>query len=197
MAQSFRTIEGPSSGFFKDRGSKFFSYAYQVNSIDQVKDILEKIKKEYYDARHHCFAHILGLGTQSVIRANDDGEPRHSAGDPILGQIQSFDLTNTLVVVVRYFGGTKLGVSGLVAAYREAARDALCKANIISRVILQRFIIEYGYEKTGDVERILSEFKTEIVEQKFSEKCYFVGNIDPDRFPSFTAKMALINVIVH
>ena len=117
MVFSYKTIRKEAEGFYKEKGSKFIAKAYPAESIDQVNEILGELRKEFYDARHHCYAYILEPDA-SQYRANDDGEPNHSAGDPILGQIRSHELTNTLVVVIRYFGGTKLGVSGLINAYK-------------------------------------------------------------------------------
>ena len=129
MQDSFLTIGQPAEGLYKEKGSKFIGLAFPVKTEDEVKERLEETRKTYYDARHHCYAYILGHeGTQ--FRANDDGEPNHSAGDPILGQIRSKELTNTLVIVVRYFGGTKLGVSGLINAYKTAAALALDNTSI-------------------------------------------------------------------
>ncbi|MEQ9007162.1 MAG: YigZ family protein, partial [Ekhidna sp.] len=115
----YHTIKEKSEGLYKEKGSKYLAFAYPVKSEVEIKEIQESLRKEYYDARHHCFAWVLGMDDQSY-RANDDGEPAHSAGDPILGQIRSFELTNVLVVVIRYFGGTKLGVGGLINAYKTA-----------------------------------------------------------------------------
>src|SRR5690606_7725476 len=124
MDDGYRTIAQPAEGLYKEKGSKFIALAYPVYTEEEIKDRLAELRKKYYDARHHCYAYMLGAD-KSRYRANDDGEPNHSAGDPILGQIRSADLSNVLVVVVRYFGGTKLGVSGLITAYKTATADAL------------------------------------------------------------------------
>ncbi|UXX80026.1 YigZ family protein [Reichenbachiella carrageenanivorans] len=197
MAESYRIIKSPTEGFYKEKGSKFLAFAYQVNSLDEVKEKLEVLKKEYYDARHHCYAHLINDGHQQLIRANDDGEPNHSAGDPILGQIRSFELVNTLVVVVRYFGGTKLGVSGLVHAYKTAAEEALRMAEIEVIEIKQAFKVEYGYEKTSDVMRIVNDFGVEITSQEFLEICTLFGRIEPELFEALKDKLALAEVIVR
>ncbi|WP_420581930.1 IMPACT family protein [Reichenbachiella sp.] len=170
-------------------------FAYQVNSLEDVKEKLESLKKTYYDARHWCYAHIIEDGQHQLIRANDDGEPNHSAGDPILGQIRSFDLTNTLVVVVRYFGGTKLGVSGLIHAYKTAAEEALQKAKIEIVEIKQDFKVEYGYEKTSDAMRIVNDFGVEIKNQEYLEICTLYGRIEPEMFDALRDKLSLIQVI--
>ena len=127
MSDSFFTIIGPASGEYKEKDSKFLAFAYSVSSGEEVRARLQYLRKQYFDAHHHCYGYLIGLENPS-FRANDDGEPGHSAGDPILGQIRSFQSTNCLVVVIRYFGGTKLGVSGLVNAYKTAAAEALSKA---------------------------------------------------------------------
>lgn len=197
MAESYRIIKAPVEGFYKDKGSKFLSFAYQVDSVQEVKERVEALKKQYHDARHFCFAHLINDGHQQLVRANDDGEPNHSAGDPILGQIRSFDLTNTLVVVVRYFGGTKLGVSGLVHAYKTAAEEALSKAEIEIVEIKQDFKVEYGYEKTSDTMRIINDFDVEIKNQEFLEICTLCGRIEPEKFTALKEKLSLIQLIVR
>ncbi|WP_422361692.1 IMPACT family protein [Reichenbachiella sp.] len=197
MAESYRIIKSPTEGFYKEKGSKFLGFAYQVNNLDEVKKKLEALKKEYYDARHWCYAHIIEADQHQLIRANDDGEPNHSAGDPILGQIRSFDFTNTLVVVVRYFGGTKLGVSGLVHAYKTAAEDALQKAEIEVVEIKQDFKVEYGYEKTSDAMRIINDFGVEIKNQEFLEICTLFGRIEPEKFEALKDKLSLIQLIAR
>ena len=131
---SYKTIVNHSEGFFKDRGSKFISHAYPVKTEEDVKGILAQLRKDYYDARHHCYSYILNPD-KSAFRINDDGEPSGSAGKPIHGQLLSYDLTNILVVVIRYFGGTKLGIPGLINAYREATRDALNQTEIIKKTL--------------------------------------------------------------
>ncbi len=161
---------------YKEKGSKFIAFAYPVRSEEEVKAQLDLLKKEYYDARHHCYAYILGSLGQKY-RANDDGEPNHSAGDPILGQIRSRALTNTLVVVVRYFGGTKLGVSGLITAYKVAAAEALDKAGAIDVAITDMVKIWYPYEKTSEVMRLVGEFNIDIIGQTFTEMCELTGTI--------------------
>ena len=134
MEDFYKTIAVPAEGLYKEKGSKFISFAYPVQTEEQIKGIVAELKDKFYDARHHCYAWMLGAGKKN-FRANDDGEPSSTAGRPILGQIQSNDLTNILIVVVRYFGGTKLGVSGLIHAYREAAADALNHAEIIEKTV--------------------------------------------------------------
>ena len=145
----YRSIEAPSEGLFKDNGSRFIALAYPVETEGQVKEIVSSLKKEYHDARHHCYAYRLGYRAD-VFRANDDGEPSGSAGRPILGQIDSLGLSDVLVVVVRYFGGIKLGIPGLIRAYRSSTSDALSSARIITRTASRRFRLEYPYEQRDE-----------------------------------------------
>ena len=166
--KAFQTLLAPSEGLYKEKGSKFLSKAYPVQTEEEIKQLLSSIRKEYYDARHVCYAFSLQQPFLTE-RGNDDGEPAHTAGTPILNQIRSFELSNVLVVVVRYFGGTKLGVSGLIQAYKTAAEEALLKAKRITMEPKERYQIILPYEYTGHVMRwirevngvILSENKTE------------------------------------
>jgi uncharacterized YigZ family protein len=167
---SYKTTEKPSQGLYKEKGSKFLSFSFPVETEEEIKLRMDALKKEYHDARHHCFAWILGP-ERKVFRAFDDGEPNHSAGDPILGQIRSRNITNVLVVVVRYFGGTKLGLGGLIAAYRLAAVDALTKANIVEREIKTTLKIRFDYASTPEVMRLIKEFDLQILHQDFSGDC--------------------------
>lgn len=166
MENSYKVINSSTEGFYKEKGSKFISLAFQVKDEEEIKTIQEKLRKQYYDARHHCYAYILGEN-KDKYRANDDGEPAHSAGDPILGQIRAKDLTNTLVVVIRYFGGTKLGVGGLISAYKIATEDALNKADIIEKYVTISYNVITNYE---DYNVILKKTKLngfQILEQQF------------------------------
>ena len=156
-AYSFFTIKSIGQGIYKEKGSKFLGFAYPVLSESEIKEKIASLKSEYFDARHHCFAWMLG-SEKNQFRAFDDGEPNHSAGDPILGQIRSRNLTNVLVVVVRYFGGTKLGVGGLIAAYKAAAEDALSNSMIIEKEVIVRITLSYDYSVTADVMRMVKEF---------------------------------------
>lgn len=151
------------------------AFAYPVESESEVKEQLALLEKKYFDARHHCFAWMLGVAPRT-FRAFDDGEPNHSAGDPILGQIRSRDITNVLVVVVRYFGGIKLGVGGLIHAYRTAAEDALNQAEIIDREVMQTITIRYDYVATAEVMRLVKEYDLNIQDQKFEEECMLVAD---------------------
>ncbi|MBP5546826.1 MAG: YigZ family protein [Bacteroidales bacterium] len=154
---TYKTIAAPSEGLYKEKGSKFLAFAYPVHSLEEIKAHLEQLRKDYFDARHHCYAYILGP-RKDAFRANDDGEPSGTGGRPIHGQLLSADLTDTLIVVVRYFGGILLGASGLANAYKTAARDAIDHAQIIEKTIDVRYRFLFAYEAMNDVMRILKEF---------------------------------------
>jgi len=171
----YNTISKPSEGLFKDKGSKFIAKAFPVGSEIEIKAIQEQLRNEYHDARHHCYAYMLGAD-KKVFRANDDGEPSSTAGKPILGQIKSFDLTNVLIVVVRYFGGTKLGVSGLIHAYKTAAEEALKSAEIIKRTLHDYYILKFDYAAMNTIMRILKEENIEQTDQKFDLTCSVIIN---------------------
>lgn len=165
---SYITIQAPTEGLYKEKGSKFLAFAYPVSSEEEVKEHLRLLKKKYFDARHHGYAYILGPDAQTW-RAFDDGEPNHSTGDPILGQIRSRKLTNVLVVVVRYFGGTKLGVGGLITAYRAAADDALSKAVLEECEVVTQFDISFAFTATPEIMKLIKDFDLKILEQEFTD----------------------------
>ncbi len=154
---TYKTIAAPAEGLYKEKGSKFLAFAYPVRTVDEVKAHLEQLRKDYFDARHHCYAYILGP-RKDAFRANDDGEPSGTGGRPIHGQLLSTDLTDTLIVVVRYFGGILLGASGLANAYKTAARDAIDHATIVEKTIDCRYRLLFAYETMNDVMRILKDF---------------------------------------
>lgn len=172
----FYTIPEHTESLYKDKGSKFIALTFRIGSEEEVKERLKEVKKKYHDARHHCFAWILGLDDQTT-RANDDGEPSHSAGDPILGQIRSHNLTNVLVVVVRYFGGIKLGVGGLIHAYKTAANDALLKAGKEQVFEMRRVEFLFEYPQMSVVERLITDFKVDVIERDFMESCKISGTV--------------------
>jgi uncharacterized YigZ family protein len=168
---TYKTLSEPSEEvLFKEKNSKFFGYAHPISNEDEVKEIIETLKKQHHTARHWCYAYQLGTTTTSY-RANDDGEPNNSAGMPIYGQIQSFEVTNVLVVVVRYFGGIKLGVGGLISAYKTAAQMALEASEIIEKTIDIHFIISFDYKNMNKVMRIIKEKNLEIIAQKMEMSC--------------------------
>ncbi len=173
MEDQYKTIETPSTGYFKDKGSKFYSYAYPLKDEEEVKDLVAALKKEHHSARHHCYA--WRLGTEEIrTRANDDGEPSSTAGKPILGQLQSYDVTNILVVVVRYFGGTLLGVSGLINAYRAATIEALNNADILSKLIEIQYELKFEYAMLNTVMNKLKQENYDIVTTDFQESCRLI-----------------------
>ena len=188
MSKRFFTIQSSTEGEYKEKGSKFLAFAFTASSEEEIKMNLENLRKEYYDARHHCYAYFLGLENQT-FRTNDDGEPGHSAGDPILGQIRSFDLTNCLVVVVRYFGGTKLGVGGLVNAYKTATADALAKAKKAEIVIRLNITLRFDYPSMGLIERWMEEFGVEGVERNYADSCEITFGIVEDQWPQLLNKI--------
>ena len=167
---TYKTIAAPSEGLYKEKGSKFLAFAYPVRTLDEVKAHLEQLRKDYFDARHHCYAYILGP-RKDAFRANDDGEPSGTGGRPIHGQLLSADLTDTLIVVVRYFGGILLGASGLANAYKTAARDAIDHATIIEKTIDARYRLLFEYVTMNDVMRILKEFDLKPENQQFDMDC--------------------------
>lgn len=168
---TYKTITKPSEEvLFKDKNSKFFGYAFPVTNEDQVKEKLEFLKKKHHSARHWCYAYQLGT-EKITFRANDDGEPSNSAGMPIYGQIQSFDVTNILIVVVRYFGGVKLGVGGLINAYRTGAQLALQNSKIIEKTINIDYLIIFDYKNMNKVMRIIKEKNLTIVNQTLELDC--------------------------
>ena len=154
---TYKTLAAPSEGLYKEKGSKFLAFAYPVRTLDEVKAHLEQLRKDYFDARHHCYAYILGP-RKDAFRANDDGEPSGTGGRPIHGQLLSADLTDTLIVVVRYFGGILLGASGRATAYKTAARDAIDHATIVEKTIDVRYRLLFEYAAMNDVMRILKDF---------------------------------------
>lgn len=156
FSDTYKTIESEAQGLFRDRGSRFIAVAIPVNSQEDIKSRLAELRKEYHDARHHCYAWMLAPDRQAW-RISDDGEPSGTAGKPILGQINSRELTNVLVVVIRYFGGTLLGVSGLINAYRAAAADALNNAKVVEKHVCQRWAITFNYISMNDVMKVLRD----------------------------------------
>ena len=185
---TYLTISSVSEALYKDKGSKFYAFAYPVQTVEQIKEILAEKRKEYYDARHVCYAYMLGY-ERNVFRANDDGEPSGTAGRPILGQINSSNLTDILIIVVRYFGGTLLGTSGLIQAYKTSAAEAIAAATIEERIVEKTFVSKFGYQDLNAVMRIMKDFDLAIVNQIQEMDCtlYFrirLGDIErvKDRF---------------
>lgn len=170
IRDSYRSIPAPAEGLFKDNGSRFISYAFPVETEEEVKVIVGDLKKKYHDARHHCYAYRLGhLGDR--FRANDDGEPSSSAGKPILGQIDSRGLSDVLVVVVRYFGGIKLGIPGLIRAYKTSAAEALDKAGNVEKIAGKWLRVRFGYESMNGVMKIIKDMELRQRGQDFGSEC--------------------------
>lgn len=166
----YLTLAAPAQGLYKEKGSKFMAFAYPVENEAEIKEHLESLRKEYYDARHHCYAYVLG-NKQEIYRLNDDGEPSSTAGKPIYGQILSAGLTNILVVVVRYFGGIKLGTSGLIAAYKTATADALARASIQQKVVMRKYELHFPYEQMNQVMRIVKDLHLQVKGQEADSEC--------------------------
>jgi uncharacterized YigZ family protein len=191
---SYRTLQGETRGVYREKGSKFLAFAYAVATENEIKAKIDNLKKEYFDARHHCYAWMLGPEREK-FRAFDDNEPNHSAGDPILGQIRSKGLTNVLVVVVRYFGGVKLGVGGLINAYKSASEEALRQGIIVEQEVSERIILSYEYACTADLMRMVDEFKLTITEQGFQEICTLEAMLARRHREPFLEKLKLMNAM--
>ena len=192
MVTSFATIKSIVEGLYKEKGSKFIALAIPVKSVTEVDTHLSTIRKKYHDARHHCYAYIL-TPDADVFRANDDGEPNHSAGDPILGQIRSFSLTNVLVIVIRYFGGTKLGVSGLINAYKTSTKNTLEQATIITKKVTKHITLLFPYQSTNEVMKLVGEVETKINSQAFDNDSKIVGTIPIQNAELLITKVELLN----
>ena len=170
MTDEFNTITATSEGYYTEKRSKFLAFAHHVETQEEVKQLLAGYRKKYYDARHVCYAYMLGVD-RTDFRANDDGEPSSTAGKPILGQINANGLTDILVVVVRYYGGVNLGTSGLIVAYREAAADALAHAVVVTRQVEEEVCCTFSYPQMNDVMRIVKDMNPRIVSQTYDNTC--------------------------
>ena len=176
MTDEFKTIVTTSEGYYTEKRSKFLAFAHHVQTVDEVKELLTGYRKKYYDARHVCYAYMLGA-ERTEFRANDDGEPSSTAGKPILGQINSNELTDILIVVVRYYGGVNLGTSGLIIAYREAAADAINHATIETRQVEEIVKYSFAYPQMNDVMRIVKDMNPRIISQTYDNTCEIVLSI--------------------
>jgi len=194
FSDTYREIEEATEGVYKSKGSKFFAHAIKVYSEDDVKKELSELRKKYYDARHHCYAYILNPD-KSAYRINDDGEPSGSAGKPIHGQLLSYDLTNILVVVIRYFGGTKLGIPGLILAYKESTRDALDKAVIQELYVKDVYEVKFAYPDMNVVMRILKDENLEQFDQDFGVDCKLKFSVRRRESERIFQKFKLIHTI--
>ena len=185
---TYKTIETNGEGTYKEKGSKFLSFAYHIEHESEVKEIVERLKKQFYDARHHCYAWRIGYKGEAT-RTVDDGEPSSTAGRPILGQMLSYNVTNILIVVVRYFGGTKLGVSGLIQAYKDAAQDAINNSEIVERTIDSSVTIRFEYVLMNSVMGIIKDLSPNILEQQFDNDCRMKLAIRNSEFERLVAKL--------
>ncbi|MBO4841949.1 MAG: YigZ family protein [Bacteroidales bacterium] len=193
ISDTYRSIAAPAKGIYKELGSKFLAFAYPVETEDAVKRILETVRKEYFDARHHCYAWRLGL-TGEPYRMNDDGEPSSTAGRPIHGQLLSNGLSDILVVVVRYFGGTKLGVPGLIRAYKSATQDAIANAEIIEKVAGETLTVTFDYLQMNDVMKVLKDMDITPLSQQFDLRCTLVARVRLTRVEEFRKQLAFCQI---
>jgi len=193
-SDTYKTINPASEGLYKEKGSKFIAYAYPVTNEEEIKEYIAHLKKEYYDARHHCYAYMLGAD-KSEYRANDDGEPSSTAGKPILGQILSNDITNILIVVIRYFGGTKLGVSGLIHAYKTAAADAIANTEIIEKTVNDIYNVNFDYLVMNDVMKIIKDDQPEQLGQDFNLTCRITLSIRQSEVDKIIEKFSKIDSV--
>ncbi len=192
MDDTYKTIEGQSEGFYSEKRSKFYAFAHHVESVGEVKAIVDGYRKRYYDARHCCYAYMLGADRET-FRANDDGEPSSTAGKPILGQINSNGLTNVLICVIRYYGGVNLGTGGLIVAYRTAAADALANARVVERTVEARVSFQFSYPMMGGVMQVVKDMGARVVEQKFEIDCEIVLAIKRSMADELRQRLAKLN----
>ena len=189
MTDEFKTIANTSEGYYTEKRSKFLAFAHHVQTVDEVKELIAGYRKKYYDARHVCYAYMLGA-ERKEFRANDDGEPSSTAGKPILGQINSNELTDILIVVVRYYGGVNLGTSGLIVAYREAAADAIAHATIETRQVEELVKYAFAYPQMNEVMRIVKDMNPRIVSQTFENTCEIVLSIRKSEADQLRSRLA-------
>ena len=194
MAEKYLTVSKSVESIYKEKGSKFLSFLYPVTSLEEVKEYLTQLKKKYYDATHHCYAYIIGYDKET-FRMNDDGEPSSTAGKPIYGQLQSNDLTNVLLVVVRYFGGTKLGVSGLIKAYKESSAECIALAEIVEKQVKHKYNIYFAYEDMNVVMNILKQNNAEQKNQIFDLNCQIEVLIDKRNSSKFESSIPPVSTI--
>lgn len=187
MEDTYLTIDTPSEGLYKEKMSKFISFAIPCRTLDEAKEIVTRYKKEYFDARHVCWAYMLGADRLN-FRSNDDGEPSGTAGKPILGQINSFNLTDLCVIVVRYFGGIKLGTSGLIDAYKIAAQEALNAATIVEKIIEEQLTVHFEYPMMGEAMRIVKEEGASVLSQDFQVDCRLTLSLRKAAMPKMRSR---------
>lgn len=188
MADTYLTLARPSEAIFREKMSKFLAFAHPASTVEEAKAVIAQYQKKYFDARHVCWAYMLGF-ERTDFQSNDNGEPSGTAGKPILGQINSFGLTNTVIVVVRYFGGIKLGTSGLIAAYREAARLSLEEAEIVERKVMKQIEFTFPYLSMNDVMRLVKQSDLEILSQQFDNACAMTLAVRADDYDTVTSRL--------
>lgn len=193
---TYKTILKKSEGIYKEKGSKFIGYAFPVSNTIKVKECIEELKKEHSSARHFCYAYRIGVGNNEEYRFNDDGEPSSSAGKPIYGQILSAEITNVLIVVVRYFGGTKLGVGGLITAYKEGAKEALLANQIVEKEITKELTIKFGYDNMSEVMIVVNRNNLEFTEQDFNATCSITFNVSLKEYENIVSQFELLREVV-
>lgn len=176
MEDSYKTIKGTGEGYYTEKRSKFLAFAHHIETVEQAKEIVDSYRKRFYDARHCCYAYMLGAD-RKTFRANDDGEPSSTAGKPILGQINSYELTNILICVIRYYGGVNLGTGGLIVAYRTAAADAIKNCEIVERLVEEEVTFSFSYPMMNGVMGVVKDMGARIVAQKFEISCEVVLSI--------------------
>lgn len=192
MADTYLTLARPSEAIFREKMSKFLAFAHPASTVEEAKAVIAQYQKKYFDARHVCWAYMLGF-ERTDFQSNDNGEPSGTAGKPILGQINSFGLTDTVIVVVRYFGGIKLGTSGLIAAYREAARLALEEAEIVERKVMKHISFTFPYLSMNDVMRLVKQSNLEILSQQFDNACAMTLAVRADDYDTLTSRLSDID----
>jgi len=192
MDDSYKTLRGASQGLYKEKGSKFHAYAYPILSKQDIDQYLGSLQKEHPKARHHCYAYRLGLDGNN-FRANDDGEPRNSAGTPILNTVDSAKLSNVLIVVVRYFGGTKLGIPGLIRSYKTAAKDAIKAGTVVNKVIQEQYELQFEFDVLSDVMNLLKRLAVKILKQDLSGPCKLSIAVRPSERDLVLEKLSLIS----
>ncbi len=195
MEDKYLTINAPSEGLYKEKGSKFIAFAVPVSNVEQIKTILEEKRKEHHDARHVCYAYILGVD-KADYRSNDDGEPSGTAGRPILGSLLSAGVTNVLIAVVRYFGGTKLGTSGLINAYKVASANALENAEIIEKTVDEEIHISFDYLVMNDVMKIIKDVAPQVMSQQFDNNCNMVLSIRKGDAPNLIERLKKVESLI-
>lgn len=192
MADTYLTLDSPSEAIFREKMSKFLAFAHPATTVEEAKAVIATYQKKYFDARHVCWAYMLGF-ERTNFQSNDNGEPSGTAGKPILGQINSFNLTDVVIVVVRYFGGIKLGTSGLIAAYREAARMAIEEGVIVERKVMKQITYTFPYLAMNDVMRLIKQVQPDILAQQFDNACSMTIAVRADDHGAIVARLSDID----